>query len=97
MDHYFISTTHPFVVISKPNIDKKHQRTPAMEIKKLAQEVFEIEAQEIANLRHRLDENFEKSIQAILDCSGKVIVSGMGKSGIIGKKIVIHQFLYIVF
>ena len=87
MDDHFISTTHPFFVISKPNKDKKHQRTPAMEIKKLAQEVFEIEAQEIANLRHRLDENFEKSIQAILDCSGKVIVSGMGKSGIIGKKI----------
>lgn len=58
-----------------------------MEIKKLAQEVFEIEAQEIANLRHQLDEDFEKSIQAILESSGKVIVSGMGKSGIIGKKI----------
>ncbi|CAI8319780.1 MAG: Arabinose 5-phosphate isomerase KpsF [Flavobacterium sp. SCGC AAA160-P02] len=83
----FISRTQRFFVISKPNKDKKHHRTPVMEIKKLAQEVFEIEAQEIANLRHQLDENFEKSIQAILKCSGKVIVSGMGKSGIIGKKI----------
>ena len=58
-----------------------------MEIKKLAQEVFEIEAKEIANLSHRLTDDFEKSINAILESSGKLIVSGMGKSGIIGKKI----------
>tara|TARA_B100000787_G_scaffold168728_1_gene158106 strand:- start:5686 stop:6633 length:948 start_codon:yes stop_codon:yes gene_type:complete len=58
-----------------------------MEIKKLAQEVFEIEAREIANLSNRLTEDFEKSINAILQSSGKLIVSGMGKSGIIGKKI----------
>ena len=58
-----------------------------MEIKKLAQEVFEIEAKEIANLSHRLTDDFEKSINVILESSGKLIVSGMGKSGIIGKKI----------
>lgn len=58
-----------------------------MEIKKLAQEVFEIEAKEIANLSNRLNEDFEKAIKAILESSGKLIVSGMGKSGIIGKKI----------
>tara|TARA_R110002072_G_scaffold289873_4_gene457241 strand:- start:2952 stop:3899 length:948 start_codon:yes stop_codon:yes gene_type:complete len=58
-----------------------------MEIKKLAQEVFEIEAKEIANLSNRLTEDFEKAIKAILESSGKLIVSGMGKSGIIGKKI----------
>lgn len=58
-----------------------------MEIKKLAQEVFEIESKEIANLSHRLTDDFEKSINAILESSGKLIVSGMGKSGIIGKKI----------
>ena len=58
-----------------------------MEIKKLAKEVFEIEAKEIANLSLRLTDDFEKSINAILESSGKLIVSGMGKSGIIGKKI----------
>ncbi len=58
-----------------------------MEIKKLAQEVFEIEAKEIANLSNRLNEDFEKSMKAIIRSSGKLIVSGMGKSGIIGKKI----------
>ncbi len=58
-----------------------------MDINKLAQEVFEIEAQEVANLKNRLTEDFEKSVNAILASSGKLIVSGMGKSGIIGKKI----------
>ena len=58
-----------------------------MDIKKLAQEVFEIESKEIANLSKRLTDDFEKAIKAILQSSGKLIVSGMGKSGIIGKKI----------
>ena len=58
-----------------------------MDIKKLAQEVFEIESKEIANLSKRLTDDFEKGINAILQSSGKLIVSGMGKSGIIGKKI----------
>ena len=58
-----------------------------MDIKKLAQEVFEIESKEIANLSKRLTDDFEKTINAIIQSSGKLIVSGMGKSGIIGKKI----------
>ena len=58
-----------------------------MDIKKLAQEVFEIESKEIANLSKRLTDDFEKAINAILQSSGKLIFSGMGKSGIIGKKI----------
>jgi len=58
-----------------------------MDIRKLAQEVFEIESKEIANLSKRLTDDFEKAINAILQSSGKLIVSGMGKSGIIGKKI----------
>jgi len=58
-----------------------------MDIKKLAQEVFEIESKEIASLSKRLTDDFEKAINAILQSSGKLIVSGMGKSGIVGKKI----------
>jgi len=52
-----------------------------------AKEVFRIEANAIANLAKKLDVNFEKSVKAILACKGKLIISGMGKSGIIGKKI----------
>lgn len=52
-----------------------------------AKQVFEIEAEAISNLSKLLDNNFTKSIEAIISSSGRVIVCGMGKSGIIGKKI----------
>ena len=52
-----------------------------------AKEVFSVEAKAIADLCNKLDNNFEEAVEAILDCKGKLIISGMGKSGIIGKKI----------
>jgi len=52
-----------------------------------AKEVFEIESKEIRNLSNLLTEDFQKAINLILNSSGKLIISGMGKSGIIGKKI----------
>jgi len=58
-----------------------------MSIKKIAQEVFTIESKAIANLSNLLTDDFEKSVKDILKCKGKLIISGMGKSGIIGKKI----------
>lgn len=54
----------------------------------VAKQVFEIEAQAIENLVMLLDEQFELSVDAILKSSGRVVVCGMGKSGLIGKKIV---------
>ena len=38
-------------------------------------------------LSERVDSSFEKAVEMILDCKGRVIISGMGKSGLIGKKI----------
>ncbi len=58
-----------------------------MDINNIAKDVFRIEAKEIANLTNHLTEDFTNAIQAVLDTSGKFIISGMGKSGIIGKKI----------
>ena len=58
-----------------------------MNINAIAKEVFEIESQEIAKLSNLLTIDFTKAIEAILNTSGKFIISGMGKSGIIGKKI----------
>jgi arabinose-5-phosphate isomerase len=52
-----------------------------------AREVIEIESQAVAALADRLDDNFNRAVAAILDCRGRVIVAGMGKSGLIGKKI----------
>ncbi len=52
-----------------------------------AQRVLEIEAQSIQQLRSRLDENFYKAVNEVYACKGKVIVSGIGKSGQVGRKI----------
>lgn len=52
-----------------------------------AKEVFAIEAKAVADLAENLDENFCRAIERILTSSGRVIICGMGKSGIIGKKI----------
>ncbi len=54
----------------------------------IAREVIRIEAEAVAALADKLDHSFEEAVQAIVDCKGRVIVSGMGKSGLIGRKIV---------
>ena len=53
----------------------------------LARKVLQTEADAILALIDRLDERFEKAINLLLDCRGRVIVTGMGKSGIIARKI----------
>lgn len=52
-----------------------------------ARRVFEIEAQAIAGLGARLDRQLDAAVAHILQSKGRTIVCGMGKSGIIGKKI----------
>ncbi|WFE68156.1 KpsF/GutQ family sugar-phosphate isomerase [Thiomicrospira sp. R3] len=54
----------------------------------IAKTVFEIEAAAISNLTQLLNEDFDRAIDSILSSTGRVVVCGMGKSGLIGKKIV---------
>ena len=49
--------------------------------------VLDIEADAIRSLVGRLDDNFEKAVDVILKCRGRVVVTGMGKSGQICRKI----------
>ncbi len=55
---------------------------------KKAKEVIRIEAKAVAALENRIDANFEKAVELILNAKGRVVVSGMGKSGLVGRKIV---------
>jgi arabinose-5-phosphate isomerase len=50
--------------------------------------VVRIEAKSVVNLEARIDENFARAVDLILQCRGRVIVTGVGKSGIIARKIV---------
>lgn len=52
-----------------------------------AREVIRIEAEAVAALESRIDANFERAVDLLFNCKGRVIVSGIGKSGIIAQKI----------
>ncbi len=53
----------------------------------LARKVLAIEARAIEKLSERLDENFSRAVELVSNCQGRVVVTGMGKSGIICRKI----------
>jgi arabinose-5-phosphate isomerase len=52
-----------------------------------ARRVLELEARAILDLIPRLDEGFDRAVEMLHGCSGRVVVTGMGKSGLIGAKI----------
>lgn len=52
-----------------------------------AKEVIRIEGEAVETLAARIDASFVRAVELILDCQGKVIITGMGKSGLIGQKI----------
>jgi arabinose-5-phosphate isomerase len=52
-----------------------------------AKRVLQIEADAIAGLIGRLDQRFEKAVELVFACKGRVVVTGLGKSGLIGRKI----------
>ena len=69
---------------ARPHAPDAHAKLSTLE---LARNVLAIEAHEISALAARLDSNFEAAVQLILHCQGRVVVSGMGKSGHVGGKI----------
>ena len=62
-----------------------HTKTPAD--RSLARKVLQTEAAAILALVERLDDNFDRAVRMLYECKGRVIVTGMGKSGIICRKI----------
>lgn len=53
-----------------------------------AKEVLQLEAESILQLVDRVGEDFSRAVELIYRCTGRVIVAGIGKSGLIGRKIV---------
>ena len=60
---------------------------------KIGKEVVQSELNALKKLKKSLNKNFEKIVNSILKCKGKVIFSGVGKSGIISKKYPRHYHL----
>ena len=50
-----------------------------------ARNTLQMEADAILELVPRVDEHFSAAVAMILDCPGRVVITGMGKSGIIGR------------
>ena len=59
----------------------------APDVRKIAERVLRLEADAILGLIPKLDEGFERAVELLRGCAGRVIVTGMGKSGLIGRKI----------
>jgi len=57
------------------------------DIIKIAKEVLEIEAQEILHVSKNISTSFVNAVNLIINCSGRIVLSGMGKSGHIARKI----------
>jgi arabinose-5-phosphate isomerase len=57
-----------------------------MNYKTIVQETLNIEAQTLLNAATLIDDVFDKAVDIILNCKGKLIVTGVGKSGLIGAK-----------
>jgi arabinose-5-phosphate isomerase len=52
-----------------------------------AKRVLRVESEAIASLIDRLDARFEKAVELLHDCKGRVVVTGLGKSGLVGRKL----------
>ena len=57
------------------------------DVRALAERVLRIEAEAILGVIPKLDERFDRAVELLHRCSGRVIVTGMGKSGLVGRKI----------
>ncbi len=78
---------YTYLIMSPTLLQSDKLHAPVAETLLLARSVLNIEAHEISALAARLDANFEAAVQLILNCQGRVVVSGMGKSGHVGGKI----------
>ncbi|MFZ7344271.1 KpsF/GutQ family sugar isomerase [Avibacterium volantium] len=59
-----------------------------MDYLKIAQDTLAVEQKALLQLSQRLDEQFNQVVELILHCEGRLVVGGIGKSGLIGKKMV---------
>lgn len=61
--------------------------TSHIQVRQYAKQCLQDEAQAVIDLIPQLDENFDKAVNMMFNCKGKIIVTGVGKSGHIGAKI----------
>jgi arabinose-5-phosphate isomerase len=70
--------------MEEPSVSRASVAKSALET---AKRVLQIEAQAIAGLIERLDGRFETAVELLYACQGRIVVTGLGKSGLIGRKV----------
>ena len=63
-----------------------HSQPPSVNFKKIALDTLKIEQQALDVLATQIDARFERACEIMLNCQGRVVITGMGKSGHIGRK-----------
>jgi arabinose-5-phosphate isomerase len=58
-----------------------------MDVIKEAKQVFQLEGKAVAEIAKKIDLNFEKAVDLLFNCRGRIIITGIGKSGLVGRKI----------
>jgi len=58
-----------------------------LDIVEEARRVLKVEARSLLDLAERINENFSEAVELLYQCKGKVVLMGMGKSGLVGRKI----------
>ena len=81
------ATQRPETVDNNLTITKTVSKIDREKIGRLAHEVLEIESDAVRRLKEQIDEDFFRTCELMLACQGRVVVTGMGKSGHIGGKI----------
>lgn len=64
-----------------------HENISMEEVIRTGREVLEIEIQELQSLKNRLNKSFFDAVRLMMECQGKVVVTGVGKSGAVARKI----------
>ena len=73
--------------MSSNKTDSTTRDYSAHDFKKLGLEVISTELAEIQAMQSRIDESFVQACRLLLNCKGRIVITGMGKSGHIGGKI----------
>ena len=60
---------------------------PHRDVRRLAERVLRIEAEGILGVIPKVDERFERAVEMMRGCTGRIVVTGIGKSGLVGRKI----------
>jgi len=71
----------------KKKLVKKHKLSETSNLSKIARNIISLETQSLVSLRNSIDQNFDKVVQLIHKSNGKVVITGVGKSGIVAMKI----------